>query len=136
MTVNRKKLDDARKQFSATRRTLDSEMNHLGSLELKDNELMAIFLSEERHLEEGRKEVDNLKSAQFKQGQKLFDERHQERDYISNIAGAHSQNKNLKCKIAQLEDQVWCLEVVHILFFKLEASFWMTFGKRNLISWW
>lgn len=62
--------------------------------------------AEERHLEEARKEVTDLKSQQYKQGQSLFNERHKERELISEIAGSHLQNKNLKSKIAELDVQV------------------------------
>ncbi|GMH34075.1 hypothetical protein BSKO_01909 [Bryopsis sp. KO-2023] len=106
LEVLRSKVDAARKQFAVTRRKLESEMNQLDNLELRDGELVAMCAAEQRHLDEAQKEVVDLKAQQFKEGQKLFTERHRERELISEIAGAHSQNKNLKAKIAQLDDQV------------------------------
>lgn len=103
---DRKTLDTARKQFAATRRKLEGEMNQLDGLELRDNELMAMHAAEERHLEEARKEIADLKSQQYKEGQILFNDRHKERELISEIAGSHLQNKNLKCKITHLDAQV------------------------------
>ncbi|CAD7704050.1 unnamed protein product, partial [Ostreobium quekettii] len=102
----RKRLDGARKKYAAVRRKLESEMGQLDALELRDSELKALHAAEERHLREAQKVTADLKAQQYRQGQALFVERKKERDLISEIAGAHAENRNMKAKIAQLEAKV------------------------------
>ena len=106
MVISRKRLDGARKKYAAVQRKLESEMGQLDALELRDSELKALHAAEERHLREAQKVTADLKAQQYRQGQALFAERKKERDLISEIAGAHAENRNMKAKITQLEAQV------------------------------
>ena len=99
-------MDEARRKHATVRRKLESEVAQLDTLELRDGELQALHASEERHLRDAQVVVADLKSQQYKQGQALFVERRKERDLISEIAGSHATSKNLKAKIAQMEEQV------------------------------
>ena len=61
-------------------------------------------LEKEQELSQRVKEVEALKKRTFRASQALFQLRQDEANFIAEISGAQSANKNLKAKIARLDN--------------------------------
>mmetsp|Transcript_5128 Transcript_5128/g.9691 ORF Transcript_5128/g.9691 Transcript_5128/m.9691 type:complete len:950 (+) Transcript_5128:130-2979(+) len=102
----KRKLELARKKYTAVELALREEFSNLDSMEKKTNELHNIHAEELDRVKRGQKEVTDLKELMFKHNQELFGMRTSERDLIAEIAGGQSQNKNLTHKINELDAKV------------------------------
>ena len=102
----RRRLDAMRKDLVVTNRKLEGEFAQLETIESKVNELESMFSAEEKRLAAQIKAVADMKKVMFKESQRLFELRNQERDLIAEIAGGQAQNKNLAGNISKNDSQV------------------------------
>lgn len=101
-----KLVDNLANKVEMTQQRLVDELGQLDQLQDKNKYLLNKQNEEETKLQELEREKHVLRDKIFKTGQELFQLRTTERDFIAEIAGTQSQNKNLEAKIDQLDAQI------------------------------
>ena len=76
-------------------------------MELRDDALRHRLETEQQQLQDAETDIRHLKQEQYKKGQMLFEEKRREADCISGISGIAAQDRNLRCKVMTLEEQVY-----------------------------
>jgi chromosome segregation ATPase len=81
------------------------EMTMTSDLEHRANAAEMLHRQELAQLKDTDRQLHEVKTEMFRKSQELFELRRQEANYISEISGAHSSDRNLRDKIKQLDSQ-------------------------------
>jgi chromosome segregation ATPase len=99
------KLEMLRRKQADTKRRLEMEMTMTSDLEHRANAAEMLHRQELAQLKDTDRQLQEVKTEMFRKSQELFDLRRQEANFISEISGAHSSDRNLRDKIKQLDAQ-------------------------------
>jgi chromosome segregation ATPase len=99
------KLEFLRRKQAETKRRLELEMTMTSDLEHRANAAEMLHRQELAQLKDTDRQLHEIKTEMFRKSQELFELRRQEANFISEISGAHSSDRNLRDKIKQLDSQ-------------------------------
>lgn len=102
----RASIQTSLEKFQETKSKAEDEKHRLEKMEFKDDALQIRLQSEQQRLTDQEKERQHLKQDQYNKGQILFEEKRTETEFMSGISGIAAQDKNMRSKILDIDEEV------------------------------